>query len=282
MNVRSWMPSPDKPRAVIIALHGFNDYSNFFDAPGTFLADQGIAAYAYDQRGFGETPRRGIWPGVKAFSDDLTSFTRLVKKRHPDIPVFLLGASMGGAVVMVAMTSQSPPDVDGVILAGPAVWGRATMPWYQRMALWVGSHTVPWMKLTGRGLKIKASDNREMLIALGRDPLIIKATRIDAIYGVVNLMDAAFDAGPHLKDKALFLYGELDEVVPKSPTYKMLKALPGAARARQVVAIYEKGYHMLLRGLEAETVWRDIATWTFNPHAPLPSKAEKRANKVLK
>ena len=48
----------------------------------------------------------------------------------PRVPLYLLGESMGGAVAVVAMTGESgtrPPDVDGVILAAPAVWGRSTM-----------------------------------------------------------------------------------------------------------------------------------------------------------
>ncbi|MEE8393353.1 MAG: alpha/beta hydrolase, partial [Rhodospirillales bacterium] len=194
---------------------------------------------------------------------------------------YLLGASMGGAVAMVAMTSTDRPTVDGVILAGPAVWGRATMPWYQTAALWIGAHTVGWLKLTGKGLKIKPSDNRQMLLALGRDPLIIKETRIDTIYGVTNLMDAALAVSGDFAAKALILYGEHDEIVPPEPTFRMLKALPPSARERQKVALYEAGYHMLLRDLQGETVWRDIAAWIEDPTQPLPSGAGKRAEEKL-
>ena len=52
-------------RAVILALHGFNDYSNAFEGPGEVWAGHGIATYAYDQRGFGAAPERGLWPGTR-------------------------------------------------------------------------------------------------------------------------------------------------------------------------------------------------------------------------
>src|SRR3546814_13687678 len=52
------------PAAIILALHGFNDYSRSFEAPAAYWADRGIATYAYDQRGFGQTPHRGLWPGA--------------------------------------------------------------------------------------------------------------------------------------------------------------------------------------------------------------------------
>ena len=279
--VRAWMPDGTPPKAVIIALHGFNDYGRFFTHPGMFLTRAGIAAYAYDQRGFGGAPHRGLWAGTDTYTDDLRLFMRLIRARHPRLPVYLLGESMGGAVVLVAMAGPDPPEADGVILSAPAVWGRTTMPWYQRWALWIGAHTVPWLKLTGQGLEITPSDNSEMLKALGRDPLVIKETRVDAIHGLVDLMDAALEAAPSFRARALILYGERDEIIPERPTRLLIDRLPAADRARQRVAFYENGYHMLLRDLQAETPWRDIVAWIEDPEAPLPSGADERARKLL-
>ncbi len=279
--VRRWMPEQGRPRAIIVALHGFNDYSNFFEDPGGYLAQRGIGSYAYDQRGFGEAPNRGLWPGVEAYASDLKAFTAAVRDRHPDLPVYLLGESMGGAVVMIAMTGANRPSVDGIILAAPAVWGRSTMPWYQRWALWVGAHTLPWLTVTGRGLGIKPSDNIEMLIELGRDPLVIKHTRVGTIYGLANLMDAALASAGKLQAPALILYGQRDEIIPKKPTALMLGKLPAAARARQRVALYPLGYHMLLRDLGASLPWKDIAAWIADRNRPLPSGADENARTVL-
>ncbi|HIJ45631.1 MAG TPA: alpha/beta hydrolase, partial [Rhodospirillaceae bacterium] len=275
--VRAWMPRNGDPKAVIVALHGFNDYSNFFAEPGAFLAGQGLAAYAYDQRGFGEAPNRGLWPGSRAFVDDLKAVTAAVRGRHPGVPLYLLGESMGGAVIMVAMTDADAPDVDGVILAAPAVWGRTAMPWYQRAALFAASHTMPALRVTGQGLKIKASDNNEMLRALGRDPLVIKETRIDAISGLTNLMDSALESAFAFDASALILIGERDEIIPSDPTRLLIRRLPRNGRHRYRLAFYANGYHMLLRDLQAETVWKDIAAWIADTAAPLPSAADKRA-----
>ena len=270
--VRTWMPTAE-PGAVIVALHGFNDYGNFFAAPGAFLAERGIATYAYDQRGFGEAPVRGLWSGGEAMAADLTAMTRQVRERHPGVPVYLLGASMGGAVIMVAMTGKDPPPADGVILSAPAVWGRETMPWYQRAALWLAAHTVPWLEVTGRGLKIRPSDNIEMLKALGKDPLVRHRARVDTLHGLTDLMDAALAAAPVLAGPALILYGEHDEIIPVKPTRLMFRRLRGGQR----LALYETGFHMLLRDLQGETVWKDIATWIADSTVPLPSGADQKA-----
>jgi acylglycerol lipase len=280
--LRSWPSEGGAPRAIILALHGFNDYSNFFDDPGLFLAQKyQITSYAYDQRGFGQAPHRGLWAGVDAYADDAKNAIKLLKEKHPGIPIYLLGESMGGAVTMVALTSVNPPSVDGAILAAPAVWGRITMPWYQRLALWIGANTVPSMTVTGEGLNIVPSDNIEMLIELGRDPLVIKKTRIGTIYGLVNLMDAGLESAPKLYAPALILYGQRDEIIPKKPTALMIEKFPKTSQKTQRIALYEGGYHMLLRDLPAATVWKDIAAWIKDPSAPLPSKADLRDLSIL-
>lgn len=263
--VKSWLPESSNIKAVLVALHGFNDYSNFFAAPGDWFADRGIAAYAFDQRGFGEAPNRGIWPGVRAMTNDLRTIGKLVGDRHPGKPLFLLGDSMGGAVIMTAMAEDASPglpDNRGIILVAPAVWGREVMPWYQTAGLWLSVHIAPSLKVTGQGLKKKASDNIEMLRALGRDPLVIKGTRIDTIYGLTNLMDAALDAATRLETPALILYGAKDEIIPGNASDEMQARLPDDATANgRHIITYDNGYHMLLRDLQAETVWRDIDRW---------------------
>lgn len=272
-----WRPESGNVRAAVIALHGFNDYGVFFKDLAAFLAKDGVISYAYDQRGFGSAPNTGYWAGSDAYVADLKASLLLVKQRHPDIPVFLFGESMGGAVLMAAATAPGDArlSVDGIILAAPAVWARETMPFYQRWALWLASHTMPWLRVTGRGLKIKPSDNLEMLYALGRDPLVIKETRVDAIWGLADLMDRAMTGAPHFYDRSLILYGALDEIIKKDATLSMLHRLPKEPDGDYRIAFYEDGYHMLIRDLEAEAYWRDIAAWTREPTSPLPSGADQ-------
>jgi alpha-beta hydrolase superfamily lysophospholipase len=279
--MRSWLPA-GSPKAVILAVHGMNDYSHAFDGPGSFLAHHGIAVYAYDQRGFGKGPHPGYWSDGADMATDLLTAARLVAARHPGKPLYLLGESMGGAVAMLATAGdRPPPEVAGVILSAPAVWGRAEMGLVQRAALWLAYEVAPGWELTGRGLHITASDNIEMLRELSRDPLVIKATRVDAIHGLVDLMDDAFAVAPRLKLPALVLYGAKDEVIPPNPTWDMITGLPGLGRT-QKVAYYDHGYHMLLRDLQAERVLADIAAWINDPAAPLPSGADQRAGAEIK
>jgi len=278
--LRRWLPKT-QPRAVLVALHGFNDYSRFFDQPGRYFSGLGIACFAYDQRGFGLAPRRGLWAGEAAYAEDLQTLVRLLQRQYPKTPLYLLGESMGGAVIITAMSKAGMPPVDGIILSAPALWARSTMPWYQTTLLWTLAHSMPWLTLTGEGVKVMPSDNIEMLRALGRDPLVIKATRVEAIYGLTNLMDEAFNNAGILRANTLMLYGEKDEIIPKKPTYAFLQQFLAANTAEKTIAIYQQGYHMLLRDLQAPTAWKDIAAWIDNHPAKLPSGADSHARQVL-
>jgi acylglycerol lipase len=277
--LRKWLPQGEV-RGVILALHGFNDYSNSFEGPGEGWARQGIATYAYDQRGFGAAPERGLWPGRAVLAADAAIAAQILHGLHPRVPLYLLGESMGGAVAVVAMTRESAtpvPDVDGIVLAAPAVWGRATMDLVPRLALWGGVRLMPGLTLTGRGLEKKPSDNIAMLRALSRDPLVIKATRVDTIYGLVDLMDAALDSAPRLDVPLLVMYGAKDEIVPKTPIQRFVNSLPPECRRRARLAWYQDGYHMLFRDLEGPVVIADVASWVLTPAVPLPSGADRAA-----
>lgn len=264
----SWQPQ-GAPHAVVLALHGFNDYHQAFAGVGPFLAARGVATYAYDQRGFGATDQRGIWPGTDVLADDARTVAALLRAAHPGRPLILLGESMGGAVAMDVLAA-TPATADGAVLVAPAVWGRATMHPLQRAGLWLLAHSLPGTRLTGRGLGIVASDNTAMLRALGQDPRVLKHARADALWGLANLMDRALAAAPRLTAPALILYGERDEIIPHGPTCRMLAALPGSSR----VAVYPDGYHMLTRDLGARVVLEDIAAWLMDATAALPSGFE--------
>lgn len=276
--LRRWGIDParggTKASAILLALHGFNDYSNAFADLGPYLATRGILTYAYDQRGFGATAQRGRWAGEERLIADLEALVALLRERHRGIPLFLLGESMGGAIVMAAAANGKVAD--GVVLVAPAVWSRSTMNPIQRLTLQVAAHTLPWLTLTGRGLKIRPSDNLDMLRAFGADPLVIKGTRVDTLWGVTNIMDRAMGVAGKLSGPTLLLYGERDEIIPAKAFCTMLERTPKDLKGARIL-LYENGWHMLTRDLQGKRVMADIAVWLENRSAALPSGEETRA-----
>jgi alpha-beta hydrolase superfamily lysophospholipase len=281
LRLQKWLPAENPPKAVILALHGFNDYSNTFASLGEYVQKEGIALYAYDQRGYGTSGEWGIWAGKENLVRDVATVSTLVARRHPDVPFYVAGESMGGAVVMIASARRVlSPEVKGLILFAPAVWGDAFMPWWYRAPLWIMAHTIPASRFSGRGLGYVPSDNEEMLRALGRDPLIIKKSRIDTVYGVRSVMDAAYASAAQVMHPTLLLYGAHDDIIPAPPMYDVMRQMQHEG---QRVAYYPHGYHMLTRDLQQEVVHRDVAVWVLSGgENALPSAADKEPMRRMK
>ncbi len=254
--VKAWL-SQQPTRAIMIGVHGFNDYHNAFALPGSFLAEQGITFYSYDQRGFGATLHRGLWPGKDRLQFDLYHFISTVAKRHPDIPIYLLGDSMGAAVVIATLARFPDLKIAGSILNAPAIWGGETMNVAYRLTLWLMSHTIPGYKVTGEGLAVQVSDNIPLLRKMSKDENLIRETRFDSLYGLVRIMDEAFTVAPQLSRRILILYGKKDEVIPLHSVCSLITRL----RTPLDFHFYSQGYHLLLRDLQAHEVWQDIIDW---------------------
>lgn len=250
-----WAPA-GPPRAMILALHGFGDYApSVYDGAAAYWAGRGLLVYAYDQRGFGRNPGRGDWPGADRLIGDAAAVAAALRARHPGLPLYLLGHSMGGGVALAAAPAARP---DGLILAAPAVWGGESLGLPYRALAWAGALLFPDRRWTGEGVvEIQASDNIGMLRRLGRDPLVIHSPSSREFMGLIRLMDRAVAAAPEVRAPALVLYGEKDEVTPLAPVEAAFAALSGDKR----LVTYAEGWHMLFRDLQARTVWRDVADW---------------------
>jgi pimeloyl-ACP methyl ester carboxylesterase len=123
-----WSRAPATPRAVLVLVHGrtWSSRPDFdLQVPGlqrsvlASLAAQGVAAYAVDLRGYGETPRdktEFLTPRVAA--QDVAAVVQWAAARHPNLPPpSLLGWSLGGAVAH--LTAQAPGlNLSALILFG--------------------------------------------------------------------------------------------------------------------------------------------------------------------
>jgi alpha-beta hydrolase superfamily lysophospholipase len=263
--LRIWEPKSSEHKAILVCLHGFNDYSSSFGTLGKYLAKYDVKTIAYDQRGFGGTNSRGYWDGGSVMADDLFSLVTLLKSQEEGMPIFVLGNSMGGGVVLKTLSSMDL-KVNGAILIAPAVRGRAVMSWFQRTTLWIAAHTIPWVQIGGgasiAGRTITPSDNTPMLRSMRQDPMIIKKTIIATAWGLVNLMDDVLLASHELNTNTLLLYGKKDEVIPPYAMNKWVDSLQNKSMLKRIT--YDNGYHMLLHDLQAKNVLSDINLWINN------------------
>lgn len=267
--LRRWAPE-GQPRFVLLALHGLNDHSgNMMLESAPLLTAGGALVYAYDQRGFGAAPNRSFWPGAQTLADDALAAGRLLRARHPGLPIILLGESMGGALALWLAGSAPDLPFDGVIATTPALWARDFMPGWMQELLWLGAHSLPQLGFYGASPNIVASSNEAALRRFGTDPLTLKTTRIDMMWGVVGLMDRAVAALPACCARpTLVLTGAQDQVVPRAAIEAALARVPPEAPLTRID--YPQGYHLLLRDRIREGVAADLLAWA----AALPRGAD--------
>lgn len=120
-----WLPDEDTDvRAVVQIAHGMAEHAARYDRFAQALCDAGFAVYANDHRGHGKTAgslenvgyfadQNGFWLVI----DDLGQLVNIAKDNHPDLPVFLLGHSMG-SILARAFIFDSSAEIRGAILSG--------------------------------------------------------------------------------------------------------------------------------------------------------------------
>jgi alpha-beta hydrolase superfamily lysophospholipase len=188
------------------------------------------------------------------------------------LPVVVAGESMGGAVAIEAFASDRPPAADRLILMAPAVWGWSNQPLPYKTMLWLAARFTggkvyePPSWLTSR---VKPTDNREELRAMGRDPLMVWGARSDTLYGLVAMMEQAWRSTGEIEVPTLYIYGANDEIIPEEPSFEAAAKLKPTDRS----AYYASGWHLMTRDLQGPVVWADLLSFIRDPQAPLPSGA---------
>ncbi|HSO99850.1 MAG TPA: alpha/beta fold hydrolase [Thioalkalivibrio sp.] len=245
------------PRAQIVALHSFRDYRGAFDQLGPWFAQRGVSLIALDQRGFGDAPHRGLWPGGQALVDDARDLVLSLRRADPDVPVYLLGESMGGSVAVALMGDEGPPDVAGVILAAPGV--REGIP---ARALWDAGLWLSERLMPGFSVTVKQDYDGELAPeAVNRfrnDPKVLREIRADTYAGLVALADLASGRAGAVVVPMLVLYGETDRTIRQVAICNLARR---HATGEVDLRIRSHWAHLLLHGPDREAVAGEIVAW---------------------
>ena len=259
---QAWLPVTEA-RGVVVLVHGFGEHSARYGHVGGRLATAGFAVYAADHRGHGRTEgRRANVERMALIVDDLGAFVRFAAARHPGLPVFMVGHSLGG---LIALQYATGPDaaLDGLVLSGPLVLVTVGSSVLKRLA---GVLSAAFPDLGVTGLDVDAiSRDPEVLRAYQADPLVHHG-KIPARTGAEILLtaEALPDRLPALRMPLLLLHGTEDRIcVPAGSTM----VHDTVSSPDKTLRRYNGLYHEIFNEPEQDEVLGDLVTW-LEAHLP--------------
>jgi alpha-beta hydrolase superfamily lysophospholipase len=115
-----WKPTDKKQiKAVIGIVHGMGEHTGFYTHVAESFTAEGYAVLSFDQRGHGLTEgKRGDSPHYGALLESVDLLLAEMNRRHPELPKFLYGHSMGGNVTLNHILRQKP-ELTGAVVVGP-------------------------------------------------------------------------------------------------------------------------------------------------------------------
>ena len=119
--IASWQDQNVEHWAALLCIHGLGLHKESFAPLGKNLASQGIATYAMDVRGFGSWMHTKDHRRVdfEQTMRDVLASLKAIRQAHPDLPIVILGESMGGAIALQA-AALYPDDIDGLVASVPS------------------------------------------------------------------------------------------------------------------------------------------------------------------
>ena len=245
------------PRAAVISLHGLGDHSGLYPMVAEALTPRGIAVYAPDLRGNGRSPGpRGHIDSWADLREDLRRLVRRARAETPGVPLFLLGNSLGGLVVL-DYASHLPDELRGVVAVAPPL-GELGVPAPLLALGRVLSRVWPRFSLeTGMDLG-----------GLSRDPAVVEEVLADPLFhrrGTARLSTEVTATIARVQRAAaefpvplLVVHGDADRMVPPEGSRRFV------ARAGQRDKTFLEipgAYHALLADLDGERVLAAIRDW---------------------
>ena len=297
--VNAWLPDLT-PRAVVMLSHGMAEHSGRYARLGAALCAAGIALYAHDQRGHGKTAAQGVLghfaheDGWSKVVDDLASLSQSISQRHPDLPVFLLGHSMGSYVAQ-AYVMYHGASLQGAILSGsnyqPVSLYRSARQ-IARLERWRQGPTgrsalIDWLSFGNFNKAFKP--NRTRFDWLSRDSQQVDLYVSDPLCGFrctnqfwVDLLGGLqqISKPSNLKQidgslPLLIIGGECDPVSQGKRLKDLAAALGEAGHQSVQLKIYPQARHELLNESNRDEVTRDVIDWLDHTlEQPRPRRSE--------
>lgn len=246
------------PRAAVVLVHGYAEHSGRYEHVAERLVRHRYAVYALDLRGHGRSEgKRALVRSMDDLVADVRDLLDRVRQREPGLPLFLLGHSMGGAVVGRLLV-DSQPEIAGVILSGAVLRGGRGFETVGQEIFSALGRLIPRLPLGKLGSEVISRDPavRERY---DNDPLVYRgrmaAGTFSSIVRAAKVIDRRMES---ITLPLLILHGGADALVSPEGSEQLYER---AGSQDKTLKIYDGLLHEVLNEPEKDQVLRDIIDW---------------------
>lgn len=232
----------ENPRGYLLIVHGLGEHAGRYARLAGELNTLGLSVRAYDQRGHGRSEgRRGVLPaGDDVLPNDLIEVFADFAREADDDP-FLLGHSLGGLVVLHAVTMLGLRP-RGLVASAPglAAFVSRADRWLARIL----RRLLPDLAIAS-GLKDdKLSHDADVVRAYREDPLVHDRVSARLACYLLGKGDEVIAAAPNLQVPTLLQIAGSDELVDPAGARAFARlAPPGQLTVRDYTSLFHEIYN---------------------------------------
>ncbi|XP_036021997.1 monoglyceride lipase isoform X5 [Mus musculus] len=248
-------------RALIFVSHGAGEHCGRYDELAHMLKGLDMLVFAHDHVGHGQSEgERMVVSDFQVFVRDVLQHVDTIQKDYPDVPIFLLGHSMGGAI-SILVAAERPTYFSGMVLISPLVLANPeSASTLKVLAAKLLNFVLPNMTL-GRIDSSVLSRNKSEVDLYNSDPLVCRAG-LKVCFGIqlLNAVARVERAMPRLTLPFLLLQGSADRLCDSKGAYLLMES---SRSQDKTLKMYEGAYHVLHRELPEVTnsVLHEVNSW---------------------
>ncbi len=268
---RSWLP--DRPERALLLVHGWAEHSGRYEHVGAWFAARGCAVHAYDHRGHGRSAgARGHARRFEELLDDLEIALARARDETPELPLFLVGHSMGGLVV-TAFAAERAPKVAGVVTSGAALAVADPPSGLQKLLLPLLARLAPRLRMDRPIATDTLSRDPEVGRAYVEDPAVLRQMTLAMGAGFLKAVARTRASAGQVRVPMLLLHGGDDRLCPAEGSQRFFEGLSVPACDLRV---YPGLRHEIFNEPERESVFEDALGW-MQRFAPSEDAVEQGA-----
>lgn len=254
---QNWQPDGEA-KAVLLLAHGMGEHCGRYAEFAEFFVNHGFAVYALDHVGHGKSQGApGFVPRFTDFVDSLKIYADSIKTAHPELPMILVGHSMGGLIATL-FVQQHGSMLDACVLSGPALTVAIEIGMVQQFMMNVLSALAPKlgvMQLDATGV----SRDPEVVKKYIEDPLVFSG-KIPSRTAkeLLGIMPQAMANAASIKLPMLIMHGTADALTAPEGSQQLYDNI---SSQQKHIILYEGLFHEIFNEPEREKVMTDMNEW---------------------